>query len=76
MHKPRIPYRLKVREIAEGQGISMGKLSRMADVDRTTVKRLYDDPSYSPNLETIWRVAKALGVTLNDLVEDHKIDEE
>jgi len=63
-------YRLKIRELAEARGISMGKLSRMADVDRTTVKRLYDDPRYSPNLDTLWRVAKALKVTLNDLVEE------
>lgn len=70
MQRPVMPYRLKIRELAEARGISMGKLSRIADVDRTTVKRLYDDPRYAPNLDTLWRVAKALGVTLNDLVEE------
>lgn len=70
MQRPALPFRLKIRELAEARGISMGKLSRIADVDRTTVKRLYDDPRYSPNLDTLWRVAKALGVTLNDLVEE------
>ena len=70
MQRPALPFRLRIRELAEARGISMGKLSRIADVDRTTVKRLYDDPRYSPNLDTLWRVAKALRVTLNDLVEE------
>ena len=28
------------------------------------------DPRYSPTVETLWKVAKALKVTLNDLVEE------
>ncbi|MFL5654853.1 MAG: helix-turn-helix domain-containing protein, partial [Ktedonobacteraceae bacterium] len=41
----------------------MGKLSRMSDVDRNTIKRMFDDPRYSPTVETLWKVAKALKVT-------------
>ena len=62
--------RLKVKEIAQQQGISRGKLSRLADVDPTTMKRVYDDPTYSPTLFTLEKLAKALGVKIGDLIED------
>ena len=62
--------KLKVKEIAEQKGFSMGKLSRGADMDRNTVKKLYNDGRYSPTIDTLHRVAKALGVTVADLIEE------
>ncbi|HAE84362.1 MAG TPA: XRE family transcriptional regulator [Ktedonobacter sp.] len=62
--------KLKVKEIAEQKGFSMGKLSREADMDRNTVKKLYNDGRYSPTIDTLHRVAKALGVTVADLIEE------
>jgi DNA-binding Xre family transcriptional regulator len=62
--------RLRVKEIAEKKGMSMGKLSRVADISYKTVKRIYDDPHYSPTLITLGRLAKALGVPTTDLIED------
>ncbi|MGI9061191.1 MAG: helix-turn-helix domain-containing protein [Ktedonobacteraceae bacterium] len=65
-----IVIKLKVKEAAKVRGISMGKLSRMSDVDRNTIKRMFDDPNYHPTVDTLHKVAKALKVTLNDLVEE------
>ena len=62
--------RLRVKEIAERKGMSMGKLSRLADVSYKTVKRIYDDPHYSPTVATLGRLAKALGVPTSELIED------
>ena len=62
--------RLKVKEIAKAKGVSMGKLGRLADIDYNTGKRLFDDTRYSPTIDTLHRVAKALGVTVNDLYEE------
>ena len=62
--------RLKVKEVAEQKGISMGKLSRAADMDRNTIKRLYDDRNYAPSIDTLHRVAQALGVKIADLIEE------
>jgi transcriptional regulator with XRE-family HTH domain len=56
--------RLKQRKI------SMGKLSRMSDVSFTTIRRMCNDPSYSPTLNTLVSIAKALGVKVDDLYED------
>ena len=62
--------RLRVKEIARQKGMSMGKLSRVADVSYKTVKRLYDDPTYSATLPILERLARALGVPTADLIED------
>ena len=62
--------KLRVKEIAQEKGISRGKLSRLADVDPTTMKRVYDDPHYSPTLFTLEKLAKALGVKIGDLIDD------
>ena len=62
--------KLKVKEIANEHGFSMGKLSRAADMDRNTIKKLYESQRYSPTLNTMHRIAKALGVTICDLFEE------
>jgi DNA-binding Xre family transcriptional regulator len=62
--------KLRVKEVAKEKGISMGKLSRAADVDMNTLRRVYDDTKYSPTLATLEKLAKALGVKIADLIEE------
>lgn len=61
--------RLRVKQVAKEKGMSMGKLSRQANLDYNTVKRLFDDTHYSPTIDTLYAVAKVLGVTVDDLIE-------
>jgi len=62
--------RLRVKEIAQQKDLSMGKLSRTADVAYRTVKLIYDDPYRDVSLSTLTRLAKALGVPVVDLIEE------
>jgi lambda repressor-like predicted transcriptional regulator len=62
--------RIRVREIAEGKGISMSKLSRMADVNMKTLQTIYHDPYHGLNTITLHKLAKALGVPTSELLED------
>jgi transcriptional regulator with XRE-family HTH domain len=62
--------RLRVKEIAQQKGISMGKLSRMSDVTYRTIQRIYNEPDYVPTLPTLEKIAKALGVPTSQLIED------
>ena len=62
--------RLKIKELAESKGISQGKLSRMADVGYSTIRRIFDDPHYSVSFTTLERIAKALGVPAIELLEE------
>ena len=62
--------RQKIKEVAESQGINQGKLSRLADVGYSTIRRIFDDPYYSINLSTLDKIAKALDVPATELIEE------
>ena len=65
-----VMIRLRVREIAEQKKISMTRLSRIADVNYKTVQAIFSDPYRDVAYRTLDKIAKALGVTVPDLIED------
>ena len=62
--------RLRIKEVAKAKGISQGKLSRLADVGYSTIRRVFDDPFYSINFSTLEKIAKALNVPAMELLEE------
>ncbi len=62
-------YRLKIKEVAISKGYSISKLSRIADVPIKTVRRAWNDPQYPIQLPSLDRIAKALHVSINELLE-------
>jgi DNA-binding Xre family transcriptional regulator len=62
--------RLRVKEVAEEKGVGMGKLQRSADVAYNTIKRMFRDPYYITTTETLGKIARALGVSPGDLIEE------
>ncbi len=62
--------RLRVREIAEQKGISRGKLSRLSDLSYPTVRDIWNDPYRDVSVSTLEKLAKALGVSTAELIED------
>jgi DNA-binding Xre family transcriptional regulator len=48
----------------------MAKLSRLADVGYTTVQVLFRDPYHDVSLYILTRIAKALNVSICDLIEE------
>jgi len=68
-------YRLRVKELLKEKGVSMGMLSRGANLHMNTVRLLVRDENYDPNMSTLLKVAKFLGVTLNDLYYDDETSE-
>jgi DNA-binding Xre family transcriptional regulator len=67
--------RLRVQEVAKEKGISMGKLSRIADVSYRTIRLIYKDPTRDVSLNTLEKLAKALDVSIADLIEEETDDE-
>ena len=62
--------RLRVREIAEQKSISRGKLSRLSDLSYPTVRDIWNDPYRDVSVSTLEKLAKALGVSTAELIED------
>jgi len=62
--------RLRVKEIAEQKGFNQSSLSRAANISFNTVKRIYRDPYKEVTTTTLERIAKALGVSIADLIEE------
>ena len=68
--------KLKIKEVAQEKGIGMSKLSRIADVNYKTIQTIWRDPYHGVNTKTLERIAKALGVSTADLLEDVPDEEE
>ncbi|HEU0000137.1 MAG TPA: helix-turn-helix transcriptional regulator [Ktedonobacteraceae bacterium] len=62
--------RLRVKEVAHEKGFSQGRLSRVANIDENTLKRIYRDPYAIITTETLDKLARALGVSSSELIED------
>ncbi|HEU5376398.1 MAG TPA: helix-turn-helix transcriptional regulator [Ktedonobacteraceae bacterium] len=63
-------FRLRLKEVLKEKGITMGKLSRGADIPISTVRRLVNDPKYNPTAATLAKAAQYLGVLMDDLWYD------
>ena len=64
--------RLKVRiqELREEKGLSVYALAQKADVTATCIRNWYTKRNYSPSLETIEKVARALEISVSQLMLD------
>lgn len=66
MQNPTFGARLKaVREVAR---VSQGQLARASGVDQSTIARLESGERENPNLETVEKLAGALGISLAELL--------
>ncbi len=63
-------FRLRVKDVLKEKGVTMGKLSRGADVPITLVRRMVNDPTYNPTTATLAKVARYLQVPMEELYYD------
>ena len=62
--------RLRVKEVAEAKGYNMSSLARKTGLGFTTIKRLWKNPEEGAHIDTLYKVAKALDVKVDDLLEE------
>lgn len=62
--------RLRVKEIATAKGWTQTKLQRAADVNPRTMQGIYNDPYRDVAHSTLVKIAKVLGVSIDELTED------
>jgi len=56
-----------LRKMREAKGLSQEKLARMADVANNTIIKIEAGKNQNPTLDTLKKIAKALGVSIDDL---------
>jgi len=57
-----------VKRLREAKGLSQEKLARLADVANNTLIKMETGENINPTLETLKKVAKALEVSVDDLI--------
>lgn len=62
--------RLRVKEVAQGKGMSMNKLSQKSEVSYNIIRDIFNHPTRTINTDTLNRIASALEVPVTDLIED------
>ncbi|GHO93846.1 hypothetical protein KSF_038940 [Reticulibacter mediterranei] len=62
--------RLRVKEIAEQKGYSMGKLERLADLSHPTIRDIFRNPYKEVTTTTLAKLATALDVHISELYEE------
>ena len=62
--------RLRVKEVAQAKGFTMARLQRAADINLKTMQSIWHNPRHDASLNTLDKLAKALGVPFTDLIED------
>lgn len=59
----------RIRELRNKKGLSQEKLARLADVSYNTIVKIESGESKNPTFQTMAGIAKALGVSLDQLAD-------
>ena len=57
-----------IKRLREAKGLSQEKLARLADVANNTLIKMESGENENPTLGTLKKVAKALAVSVDDLI--------
>ena len=58
-----------IKKYRKEKGLSQDKLARLADVSHATIIKIESGGIQSPTIDTVQKIAKALGVSLDDLMK-------
>lgn len=58
-----------IKKLRKQRGLSQDKLSKLADISHNTIIKIESGAIQSPTMDTAQKIAKALGVTLDDLMK-------
>ena len=58
-----------IKRHRQEKGLSQDKLSRLADVSHATIIKIESGGIQSPTIDTVQKIAKALGVDVDNLIK-------
>ena len=69
MSKTIQPIAKNIKKYRRAKGLSQDKLSRLADISHATIIKIESGGIQSPTIDTVQKIAKALGVSLDNLLK-------
>jgi len=58
-----------IKKLRKQRGLSQDRLSKLADISHNTIIKIESGAIQSPTMDTAGKIAKALGVSLDDLMK-------
>ena len=68
MSKQEYPLSNNVKKLREKKGLSQDRLAKLANVANNTIIKIEQGENKNPTLDTLKKIAKALGVSVDDLI--------
>lgn len=65
----RIMLAQNIKKYRKKKGLSQDKLAKLADVTHTTLVKIESGANDNPTIKTLTKIAKALNVSINELIE-------
>jgi transcriptional regulator with XRE-family HTH domain len=69
MSKQDYPLSKNLKKLREQKGLSQDRLAKLADVANNTIIKIEQGENINPTLETLKKVVKALGVSVDELIK-------
>jgi len=63
------PLARNLKKLREKKGLSQDRLAKLADVANNTIIKIEQGENVNPTLDTLKKIAKGLGVTIEDLLK-------
>ena len=67
MSKQEYPLSINLKKLREKKKLSQDRLAKLADIANNTIIKIEQGENTNPTLATLKKIAKALGVGLDDL---------
>ena len=68
MSKQDFPLSKNLKKLREQKGLSQDRLAKLADVANNTIIKIEQGENINPTLDTLKKMAKALDVSVDDLI--------
>jgi transcriptional regulator with XRE-family HTH domain len=70
MSKQDYPLSKNLKKLREKKGLSQDRLAKLADIANNTIIKIERGENINPRLDTLKKIAKALKVKVDDLIND------
>ena len=59
----------KIKQLRNKQGLTQDEMARKADLPYTTLTKIETNVITKPSIQTVMKIAKGLGISLDDLMK-------